>query len=135
MGLYALFPLLLVAVASALLGAWLVQDAGLRRTPALPGWFLIGVLPLVLLGLLARGAGAAGSGVAVALLLGGAAPLLGLAGAAAALPRLRRPWTIPDSPRRPGLLGPRVLLPVLGAIAACYLLSLLLALSAGTLAF
>ncbi len=137
--MYAYFPLLLVAIAAGMLGTWLVQDAGFRRVPRLawPGWCLIAVLPLVLIGLLIgaltapAGGGRSTPWLAGLLILAGvlllaAAGSTGLARAGLS----RRP-----GPLRPGLLSATLLIPAIGAILFCYLLSVLLALTNGTLAF
>lgn len=136
--MYALFPLLIVAIACGMLGAWLVHEAGFVRNPALalPGRLLIAVLPLVLLGFAAagmsRGLPGQDGGPILALLLGAAALLLLLAlgGVIRARVQGRR-----AGPPRPGLLGPTLLVPAIGIITLCYVLSVLLALTNGTLRF
>jgi hypothetical protein len=132
---YALFPLLLSALGAGMLGAWLVHEAGMRAMHglALPGWLLIAVLPLVLLGLLAGGAtwgGPASSAVPLAL-LSGAGGLLICAGIGAAVVRLRARAAAPGGR---GFLGPTLVIPAIAAISLCFVLSLLLALTNGTLA-
>ncbi len=129
--MYALFPLLLTALACGLLGSWLMADGRARRRRDIraAGWCLIGVLPLVLAGLLATSVGPA---VVRPVLLVAAAALIVGAGALAALGRL---GTAARAPSRPGFLGPVLLIPAVGVIALCYLLSVLLALSNGTLQF
>lgn len=134
--MYALFPLLLTALGAGMLGAWLVHEARMRATTTLSvsGWLLIGVLPLVLLGLLAGGAGwgrGQVNGVPV-MLLAGAGGLLVCAGSVALLARLRGPRDIAVAPRR-GFLGRALVIPAIGAISLCFVLSLLLALTNGTL--
>ena len=136
--MYALFPLLIVAIACGMLGAWLVYEAGFVRNPALavPGRLLIAVLPLVLLGFVAasvsRGLTGQDGGPILALLLGAAALLLLLALGGAIRARLQGRRA---GPARPGMLGPTLLVPAVGVITLCYVLSLLLALTNGTLRF
>ena len=137
--MYAYFPLLLVAIAAGMLGVWLIQDAGFRRAPGLawPGWCLVAVLPLVLVGLLVGAVTApAGGGRSTPWLLG----LLVLAGAlllAAGIATLvaRAQLRRAASPLRPGLLSATLLVPALAMILGCFILSVLLALTNGTLAF
>jgi hypothetical protein len=133
--MYALFPLLLSALGCGLLGAWLVHDARFRRVPTLawPGWCLIAILPLVLLGLLAEGLLPGARGLrgwlfgASALLL-----LLALGTSGIAMFQIRRhPSRLPF----PGLLGPTLLVPAIGVITLCFALSILLAISNDTLGF
>jgi hypothetical protein len=134
--MYAFFPLLLMAIAAAMLGAWLIHDARFRRQPLLaaPGWLLVAVLPLALAGFLAAGlAGPRAGGrwlISVLLITAGALLLLAAVAAVAVMARIKR-----GAPSRPGLLGPTLLVPALAAISACFLLSLLLSLSDGTLNF
>ena len=132
--MYDLFPLLLCALACGLLGAWLVQDAAARRVPALawPGWCLVAVLPLVLVGVLAAALVPAAPAIRGGVIgAAGALLLLAAAGGTSALVRMRRS----GGPARMGLLGPALLVPAVAAIALCFLLSVLLALSNGTLRF
>ncbi len=122
-----------------MLGVWLIQDAGFRRAPGLawPGWCLVAVLPLVLAGLVVGAVTApAGGGRSTPWLLGLlilAGALLLAAGAAtlAARAQLRRAAT----PLRPGLLSAALLIPAIAMILGCFVLSVLLALTNGTLAF
>jgi hypothetical protein len=136
--MYAYFPLLLVAMAAAMLGTWLIQDAGFRRAPwlAWPGRCLLGLLPLVIVGLAGNSFFAPASRAASPWLIGvlaAAGALLLAAGVATLIARVRL-RRAPD-PLRPGLLGPTLLIPAIGIISACFLLSVLLALTNGTLAF
>lgn len=97
------------------------------------------MLPLVLGGLLvggpARGLAPGADRTLLAGLLGAAALLFLCAALGTLLARARLRRAAGTGPLRPGLLGPTLLIPAIGAVGLCFLLSLLLTLTDGTLRF